>query len=148
MKKIFALVIFALFAAAGFSQEKSAEKEKDIIRLLEITNAKDLASQVFDMMIPQIAQLTPNVPQDVWDLMRQKIDIDDFVDMFIDIYDRHFSHEEIKQLIAFYETPVGRRFVQETPGITKDSMQAGQEWGMRLGLKIMQELKKGGYLDT
>ena len=148
MKKYFTIVILAFFAATGFSQEKTTEKEKDIFRLLEMTNTKELSIQIFDMMIPQIAQLAPNVPENFLDLMRQNLDIDDFVKLYAVIYDRHFSHEEIKDLITFYESPIGKRFIEETPGITRDSMAAGQEWGMRLGLKIMEELKKGGYLDT
>jgi hypothetical protein len=81
-------------------------------------------------------------------MFREKLDIDDFVKLYVAIYDRHFSHQEILDLIQFYESPLGRRLVEETPGITQDSMEAGQEWGMRLGEKIMLELKKSGYLDT
>ncbi|MCL1817668.1 MAG: DUF2059 domain-containing protein [Spirochaetaceae bacterium] len=141
-------VIFVFFAVACFSQAKATEKKKDIVRLLELTNTKELSIQIFDMMIPQLSQAAPTVPGDFWDLMRQKLDLDDFVSLYIGIYDRHFSHEEIKDLIKFYESPIGKRLIQETPSITRDSMTAGQEWGMRLGMKIMQELKKGGYLDT
>ncbi|MDR1626179.1 MAG: DUF2059 domain-containing protein [Spirochaetia bacterium] len=148
MKKYILALVLALAAVFGFSQEKAGVKEKDIFRLLETLNTRALAVQIFDMVIPQIAQLAPNVPQNVWDMFREKIDADDFAKLCIAIYDRHFSHEEILALIEFYESPLGRRLVEETPGITQDSMAAGQEWGMRLGQQIMLELEKSGYLDT
>ena len=148
MKKCFVIMIFVLAAALGFSQEINTEKEKDILKLLEITNTKDLCIQIFDMIIPQFSQLAPGVPQNFWDLFRQKIDVDDFINLYIPVYDKHFSHEDIRELIQFYESPIGKRFVEKTPSITQDSMAIGQEWGMRLGQKIMQELKKSGYLDT
>jgi hypothetical protein len=148
MKRYLLALVFAGAAVLGFSQEDSGAKERDIFKLLEALNTKELATQVFDMLIPQMAKLVPNVPQNVWDMFKEKLDVDDFVKLYVAIYDRHFSHEEILALIRFYESPLGRRLVEETPGITRDSMSAGQEWGMRLGQKIMLELKKGGYLDA
>jgi hypothetical protein len=146
MKK-FALVC-VLMSAAVLSFSQTQTKEKDITRLVEIMNMKSLAVQIFDMLIPQLAQLVPSVPQNVWDLFREKIDIDDFIKLHVAIYDRHFTHEEIKELIRFYESPIGRRVIEETPAMTEESMIAGQQWGMKLGQQIMMDLKKGGYLDT
>jgi hypothetical protein len=148
MTKYILALVFAGAAVLGFSREEAGAKEKDIVRLLEITNTNELAIQIFDMLIPRIAQLVPGVPRDVWDMFRENLDVDDFVKLYIAIYDKHFSRQEILALIRFYESPLGRRLVEETPGITQDSMAAGQEWGMRMGQKIMMELKKSGYLDT
>jgi hypothetical protein len=148
MKKYILALVLAGAAVLCFSQEDSGGKEKDILKLLEALDTRALAVKIFDMMIPQIAQLVPDVPQNVWDMFREKIDADDFIKLCIAIYDKHFSHEEILALIEFYESPLGRRLVEETPGITQDSMTAGQEWGLRLGQQIMLELEKGGYLDT
>ena len=148
MKKFFLMAFLAFFAATGFAQENAAEKQRDILRLLELTNTRDLCIQIFDMMIPQFAQLAPGVPDSFWDLARQRIAVDDFITLYIPIYDRHFSHQEIRELIAFYQTPIGKRLVEKTPAITADSMTAGQEWGMKMGQMIMLELIKSGYIDT
>jgi hypothetical protein len=42
----------------------------------------------------------------------------------IKIYDKHFTHDEIKELITFYESPVGKKMLEKTPEITKDLMDA------------------------
>jgi uncharacterized protein len=39
-----------------------------------------------------------------------------------ELYDKHFSHEEIKQLILFYETEVGQKLLDLTPEISKEIM--------------------------
>jgi hypothetical protein len=132
-------------AVLSFSQTRT--KEEDIARLVELMNMKSTAVQIFDMLIPQLSQLVPNVPQKVWDMFREKVDTNEFVRLHIVIYDKHYTHQEIKKLIEFYESPIGRRVIEETPAMTQESMAAGQEWGMRLGQKIMMDLKKGGYLD-
>jgi len=36
------------------------------------------------------------------------------------IYDKHFSHQEIKDLIAFYQSSTGQKMIEKTPEISKD----------------------------
>lgn len=38
------------------------------------------------------------------------------------VYDKHFTDEEIKDLIAFYESPTGQKSLDKTPEITADMM--------------------------
>lgn len=40
----------------------------------------------------------------------------------IDIYDRYFTPEEIRQFIMFYKTAAGQKMIGMTPAITKDIM--------------------------
>ncbi len=58
----------------------------------------------------------------------------------IPIYDRHLSHEEIRGLIQFYETPLGRRLVKVLPQIMQESMAAGEEWGTERILEVLREM--------
>jgi hypothetical protein len=36
------------------------------------------------------------------------------------VYGQRFSEKELNDLIAFYETPTGKKFVQQLPGLMKD----------------------------
>jgi hypothetical protein len=56
------------------------------------------------------------------------------------IYDRHFTVDELRQLLAFYRTPIGRKLLAEQPAITQEAMAAGQDWGRRLGFEIGQKM--------
>jgi hypothetical protein len=38
------------------------------------------------------------------------------------IYDKHFTHKDIKQLIKFYKSPIGQKMLDKTPELTKDLM--------------------------
>jgi len=40
----------------------------------------------------------------------------------VNIYDKHFTHEEIKDLIQFYESPTGKKLLEKNPEISKDLM--------------------------
>ena len=59
-----------------------------------------------------------------------------------EVYQQHFTNDEIKQLIAFYESPIGKKLVQEQPAIQADSYKYGSEWGQKLGAKIVEKIQK------
>lgn len=114
------------------------EKNKDIRRLLSITNSEKLGVQIMDAMIDQLEGLAPS---DFWDEFQKEADPQGLIDLIVPIYDKHLSHEDIKGLIAFYEGPLGQKFTQIMPQIADESMAVGQKWGMELGMKIEDKLQ-------
>lgn len=42
---------------------------------------------------------------------------------------RHYTVEEMRDLAAFYRTPLGRRLLEATPGLAAEAMRVGQAWG-------------------
>lgn len=56
------------------------------------------------------------------------------------IYDKHFSDEEIRGLIKFYETPLGQKAVAALPQISNEVREAAKSWGENLGQKAMQDV--------
>jgi hypothetical protein len=65
------------------------------------------------------------------------------------IYASHFTEAELKQLLAFYQTPVGRKAITEEPKALDESMASGGNWGDALAdevvVKIRDEMKKRGH---
>jgi uncharacterized protein len=66
------------------------------------------------------------------------------VDSLAPIYARRFSKAELEQLVAFYESPVGRHIVGEQGEIVQESQALGVRWGTRLGAAIAVELANEG----
>ena len=62
------------------------------------------------------------------------------VALVIPIYDRHFSDEDLKGLIAFYESPLGKKAVAVLPQVVAESQEAGGQWGQELSRKCMEEV--------
>ena len=53
---------------------------------------------------------------------------------------------DIDGLIAFYESPLGRKVTATLPQITRESMTAGQQWGRAKAEEVMRELHGEGIL--
>ena len=58
----------------------------------------------------------PQVPAKDWEevkkFMREEFTAETIIEMYLPIYSRHFTAQEVKQLIAFYQSPVGRKWMK------------------------------------
>ena len=58
----------------------------------------------------------------------------------VPIYDKHFSDDEIRGLIKFYETPLGQKAVSALPQVSNELREAGKTWGEQVGRQAMLEV--------
>lgn len=61
---------------------------------------------------------------------------DVFVDAVFDIYDEHFTVDELKELVEFNESPLGKKVIEITPLATQRSMEVGQKVAEKIGPKL------------
>lgn len=75
--------------------------------------------------------------------------VDELIDMSARIYASHFTESELKQLLAFYQSPVGRKAIVEEPKALDESVASGGQWGDNLAdevvVKMRDEMKKRGH---
>jgi len=94
-------------------------------------------------------QQQSNVPKEFWDEFTVEVNkdaINQLVKLVLPIYQKHLTEADLLGVIAFYETPSGKKFAEKTPLITQESMLAGQEWGKQIGQRVVDKLKDKGYL--
>ena len=148
MKRLTCVLVLALVGSA-FSQTSQQTNEEakraDIRRLLKLTGAGDLGKQVATQMLGQFQHAQPGVPKKFWEEFAKEIDPDKLAELTVPIYARHLSHDDVKQLIAFHESPIGKKLIKVQPLIMQESMLAGQKWGAELGEKVARKLVEEGY---
>jgi hypothetical protein len=75
--------------------------------------------------------------------------VDELVDASARIYASHFTEPELKQLLAFYQSPLGRKMVSEEPKAINESMSNAGEWAdsfsVEVAAKMRAEMKKRGH---
>ena len=65
--------------------------------------------------------------------------VDEILDATVPIYARNFSVAEIKQIAAFYQSPVGAKMLAVTPQLMSEGMLVGQRIvGRKIGPLIQQ----------
>ena len=153
MKKRLALLFLIVMSHQSFAEELTGEKKRVIDEMLEITGALEIgkqmgtavANQMLAVMAQQNEELSPQIVAIIQDEIG-KIMHDEFVangfvnEMSYTIYHKHFSLNELKEMVAFYKTPTGSKMASLLPQITHEGMMAGQKHGESLGPKIQKRL--------
>lgn len=65
------------------------------------------------------------------------------------LYAARFSESELKQLLTFYQSPLGKKLLAQQPQIVDSSMKYAQDWANNLSdqvvAKMREEMKKRGH---
>jgi hypothetical protein len=125
---------------SGAVRAEETQKQKDIRKLLKITGSGELGTQVMGQMIGSMKKAMPNVPEKFWGDFMKEVRTEELIDLIVPVYDRNLAQEDIKELIRFYESPTGKKFVSLLPKITQESMVVGEKWGRELAERVIKKL--------
>lgn len=128
--------------------DNSAE---ELRRLIEATGVVERELKALDPMLAGLRKKAPQVPEKVWKEVEAEFKSaftrETVIDMYAPAYKRHFEPDEIRRLLAFYTSPVGKKLVEVSPMMEMEVFLEGVERGMNIGEKIRELLKARGY-DT
>lgn len=145
------LVVTVAIPRAVHAQTPSATvsdsaKATLIRQLLKEVHATDMAVTAMETSLPAQRAANPRIPAVFWDrfaaLARTRAP--QLEDILLVVYDRHFSTDELRQLLAFYRSPIGRKMLDAQPAILRESMVAGQQWGQKVGAEVAEQLAAEG----
>jgi hypothetical protein len=115
-------------------------------RVVQASGAEAIILKSIELTLPAQRAQNPTINPEFWDRFTTKAraEIGVLVDSLAPIYARRFSKAELEQLVAFYESPVGRHIMADQGDIVQESQQLGVRWGTRLGAAIAVELANEG----
>ena len=146
--------IFALSLALSglaFADELTPEKRADIGKLIGITGAT-LAAQLAEDMAQSTSRLVsgarPDLPERFHLVLKRELTAlfeermgapGGLVERLTAVYDKQLTHPEVTQLLAFYQTPLGRKTTEIVPLIINE----GTSWAQSLTPEIRKRLRAG-----
>jgi uncharacterized protein len=127
----------------------------------ELLAAKN-ATAMFDPIIPGVVQSTmntflptnPNLFKELNEVagrLRNELAPrrNEIVDEIAKLYAQRFSEAEMKEVINFYKSPIGKKFVNEEPAIIDQGLQRAEAWSRKMSEEVLNrfraEMKKKGY---
>ena len=152
---LLAAMLAATPLAANAADEAALEQARLVIRK---TNALALTEQVLPIIATQIVGLLRNANPAQGDLAQKIFEeyglptfrkrMPEMGEVIAQVYANRFTADELRQVGAFYDTSVGRKLIDQMPGLTQDSMAAGAAWGQSVAQDVlkqmMPELEKRG----
>jgi hypothetical protein len=132
---------------------KDAASRKEVGALVDVVLPEDVykasLAQMGEQLLPMLRMQNPNLPADAAaklnKAMIEALPYNELKDINIDAYSSRFTPAEVKELIAFYSSPVGKKVARSQP-----EMQA--EMQKKLGAlaqpRLPLTLKKYGLLPS
>ncbi len=124
------------------------EKISNIKKLLDITGSRNLSRKIINQLIDSFKSEYPQVPGKFWEAFIAELKPEEMVDEYIPIYSKYFTNEEIKGIISFYETPLGKKTLTVIPQISQESTAIGLKYGRQAAERAIEKLKSEGYLRS
>ena len=146
MKKL-VLLCGALALLALEVRAQTPEYTAKMTRMLELSGSDAVMKELPKQMIGMMKQQSPSVSEATWNAVMEKAKqffSDNLVKVYVPIYQKHLTLDDLKKIVAFYESPVGKKLGAVTPAITMEGMKAGQQLGMELVTLIQRELDAHG----
>lgn len=123
--------------------EDQAAKRRDVLKLFELNGMRDTMKAQVDSMMQGFLQ-TPGMDPELIEAMRAEFSdgLNQLVELSVQPYMDNFTHEDIKGMIAFSETPLGKRIAAVQPKLMAESSAIGMKWGQSLQPKLMKRMEE------
>ena len=137
------LICLAVLLVAAVTVKAQADSfDADIVKMQQLNGSADA---MFSQIVMQFKSVKPGVTDEQWAAVKKDVydvEVAELNKQLIPIYKKHFTQDEVLAIIAFYESPTGKKLAEKTPLIAGESMQSAQAWGMGLFGKIQAYLSK------
>lgn len=145
-----ALKLFSFIALLSISSYGQVDEDysKALTKMFEVSGTEETYQSVTKQMFSMFKQQYANVDVKIWKELEQdfaKTSINDLTEMLAPIYAKYMTKGDLEAMIEFYQSPVGIKFAKNTPFIMQESMQVGQQWGMKIGEDFAKKMKERGY---
>lgn len=128
MKKVLTLCLFMLASVTLLqAQEDSSEFKNETIEFIKLTGA----TSAFDSAIEQIGTMVSTENKEAYTKEANNTLVG-LYDKLADLYMAEFTQDEIKELVTFYNSDLGKKLAEKQLGLTQKAMMFGQSWGMEV----------------
>lgn len=134
MKKLIVTFALVLVAQVGFSQDDAFKK--DVLKVIEMSGSTNAMKAAKD----QILKMVPKEKQAAF-ILEFDATMPALYDKIAVIYMETYTKEDIKAMLAYYESPVGKKINEKAGVLMEKTQAAGKEWGEELQgimMKYMQ----------
>ena len=133
MKKLIIVLAIALVSQLGLAQDAFKADVQKVVQLTGSAAQAEVAKKQIVTMVPEAKQAAFIKEFDAL--------VPDYLASIEKYYMETYSHEEVKQMIKFYETPVGKKLTANAGGLAEATTKAAQDWGTKLQNLIMKYMQ-------
>ena len=148
-------LLAALPARAQSPSPDAIAAAQELMTAMKATDQiKAILPLVMQSLKPAIVQGRPEVERDFDDISRRLLEafnarVNEVIALGATIYARNFTVDELRELTAFYRSPLGQKVQQKLPTVMQESMAMGARFGQEIsreaGEQMINELRKRSH---
>ena len=136
-----------------FNEGNTAAKRELILEYIRASNsleavslmAPGLTHKLFGLLREKYPKATPEalavIEQEVKQVMRQEMgEGSHYLEKVISLHQQYFTEDDIKNLIAFNRTELGRKVAKVTPLIVVEMQTYSEQWGKGIALLLVDHI--------
>jgi hypothetical protein len=129
------IVLLVLGSGAGAVENTASSRclsqapEAAVVELLELTGVFERARAQTTAMVEQLRRENPKVPEEFWPNLASHVAAEDaLISLYVPVYLRHLSQDDVCALSRFYRTPPGAHWLHAGPELQEATREAAQAW--------------------
>ena len=139
IRSIFILTFISFTSFTSFSQNDNSYK-KALKKFMDTQGTFKLLDIQVDMLFKQFNLDVILNEKEIEELRGGMYE--DLLNIYTPIYKKNFSEEELNEMTMFFESGIGKKFVEKSPEMLQEVMPETTKWGMGLGLKVQELIQK------
>jgi uncharacterized protein len=152
-------IALVAFVPAAYSQQLTAAPTATAKELVAITGSAAVFNSLIAGVIEQakilFLQQNPGLSKDLNEIaIQMRTDLSprlgELSDEVAKLYATNFTDKELKAVLVFYQSPVGKKLLDQQPKVIDASMRFAQDWANKLSDEVIgkmrEELKKRGRI--
>ena len=146
MKKFLLTAIIAIASILSVNAQTTTISQEYlglIKRLLTITKSDQLAHNLMESMKTTYKETNTDIPNEFYNELCSRLEksiTENLVTITAQAYAKHFSESELKEIINFYNTPIGTKLSSVLPEIQQELYKFGSEIGKNVAEEFLEEL--------
>ena len=108
--------------------------------------------QLMDTMglTQQVHMLNDNIMKHIGPIenVKLQLDIDSIMREVTGLWAEHLTHEQVKDMIAFYNSPTGKHLIVTMPILMKDAVRIGEHYAKMALIKAIMEARGVSELEA
>ena len=125
----------------------------DIELLMELTGSSaagvQMANTVSNLYLNNLRETQKSVPPRVIEIVREVLNSEfesafngpEIKDKQVALYAKYYTHEDVKGMIAFYQSDVGKKAIANMPSLAREGAALGEQWGRANLPRVIQVLE-------
>lgn len=137
---LMALAMWFMGSLRVSAQGVSEEYKVQLQEMLTVSGSLEGMRGVVPQLLAYVKQQQPDMPDEeihrLEALMNETI-LDRIIDLYAPVYAKYLTLDDLKQIVVFYQTPIGKKWGDATPDIALECSQFGQQ----LAEEFMQKME-------